>query len=259
MRRALSIDPKQPEAHAVLGQLLARAGRTGEARHHMLRAAAGGASAVGAARWIVDDAIGGPETSSAVFAVAEVARTAAVDAATLRDIGQHLLEARRGDLAEPYFLALDARHPRRADIVEALGVALLERGQSARAAKTLERAVGLDDARPSSHLHLAIAYVQIDRLEDALAEARRALALRPTIPRLGASSRRSPGRSERPRRGCGGPGMNPAASRGVTLMDGGADGSHSSGSRRGSVDVSDSGHAIQALAGSSRERPSASM
>ncbi len=182
VRRALSIDPKQPEAHAVLGQLLARAGRTGEARHHMLRAAAGGASAVGAARWIVDDAIGGPETSSAVFAVAEVARTAAVDAATLREIGQHLLEARRGDLAEPYFLALDARYPRRADIVEALGVALLERGRSARAAKTLERAVGLDDARPSSHLHLAIAYVQIDRLDEALAEARRALALRPDYP-----------------------------------------------------------------------------
>ena len=179
VRRALSIDPKQPEAHAVLGQLLARAGRAGEARHHMLRAAAGGASAAGAARWIVDDAIGGPETSSAVFAVAEVARTAAADAATLREIGQHLLEARRGDLAEPYFLALDARYPRHADIVEALGVALLERGRSARAAQVLERAVGLDGARPSSHLHLAIAYVQIDRRDEALTEARRALALRP--------------------------------------------------------------------------------
>jgi len=182
VRRALSIDPKQPEAHAVLGQLLARAGRAGEARHHMLRAAAGGASATGAARWIVDDAIGGPETSSAVFAVAEVARTAAVDAATLRDIGQHLLEARRGDLAEPFFLALDVRYPRRADVVEALGVALLERGRSARAAQTLERAVSLDGARPSSHLHLAIAYVQIDRPGDALAAARQALALRPDYP-----------------------------------------------------------------------------
>jgi Flp pilus assembly protein TadD len=182
VRRALSIDPKQPEAHAVLGQLLARAGRAGEARHHMLRAAAGGASAAGAARWIVDDAIGAPETSSAVFAVAEVARTAAVDAATLRDVGRHLLEARRGDLAEPYFLALDARYPGRADIVEALGVALLERGRAARAARTLERAVSLDGARPSSHLHLAIAYVQIDRRGDALAEARRALALRPDYP-----------------------------------------------------------------------------
>jgi len=148
----------------------------------MLRAAAGNASAAGAARWIVDDAIGGPETSSAVFAVAEVARTAAADAAALREIGQHLLEARRGDLAEPYFLALDARFPRRADIVEALGVALLERGRSARAARTLERAVSLDDARPTSHLHLAIAYVQIDRPADALAEARRALALRPDYP-----------------------------------------------------------------------------
>ena len=151
VRRALSIDPKQPEAHAVLGQLLARAGRAGEARHHMLRAATGGASAAGAARWIVDDAIGGPETSSAVFTVAEVARTAAADAATLREIGQHLLEARRGDSAEPYFLALDARYPRHAGIVEALGVALLERGRSARAARTLERAVSLDGERPSSH------------------------------------------------------------------------------------------------------------
>ena len=148
----------------------------------MLRAVAGGASAAGAARWLLDDAIGGPETSSAVFAVAEVARTAAVDAATLRDLGQHLLEARRGDLAEAYYLALDARHPGRADIVEALGVALLERGRSARAARTLERAIGLDAARPSSHLHLAIAYVQIDRPAEALAEARQALALRPDYP-----------------------------------------------------------------------------
>jgi Flp pilus assembly protein TadD len=182
VRRALTIDPAQPEAHATLGQLLAQSGRIGEARHHMLRAAAGGASAAGAARWILDDAIGGPETSSAVFAVAEVARTAAVDAATLRDLGQHLLEARRGDLGEAYYLALDARYPRRADIVEALGVALLERGRAARAARTLERAVGLDAARPSSHLHLAIAYVQIDRPAEALAEARQALALRPDYP-----------------------------------------------------------------------------
>jgi Flp pilus assembly protein TadD len=182
VRRALAIDPKQPEAHATLGQLLARAGRTGEARHHMLLAASGGASAAGAARWIVDDAVGGPETSSAVFAVAEVARTAAVDAGALAEIGRHLLEAHRGDLAEPFFLALDARHPRRAEIVEALGVALLERGRAARAARTLERAVGLDGARPSSHLHLAIAYVQIDRPADALAEARQALALRPDYP-----------------------------------------------------------------------------
>ena len=122
----------------------------------MLRAVTGGAGAAGAARSILDDAIGAPETSSAVFAVAEAARTAAVDAATLREIGQHLLEARRGDLAEPYLLALDARYPGHADIVEALGVALLERGRSARAARTLERAVGLDDRRPSSHLHLAM-------------------------------------------------------------------------------------------------------
>jgi Flp pilus assembly protein TadD len=182
VRRALQIDPAQPEPHATLGQLLARAGRIGEARHHMLRAVRGGASAAGAARWILDDAIGGPETSSAVFAVAEVARTAAVDAATLRELGQHLLEARRGDLAEPYYLTLDARYPRQAEIVEALGVALLERGRSARAARTLERAVSLDAARPSSHLHLAIAYVQIDRPDDARAAAQRALALRPDYP-----------------------------------------------------------------------------
>jgi Flp pilus assembly protein TadD len=182
VRRALQIDPAQPEPHATLGQLLARAGRIGEARHHMLRAVKGGASAAGAARWLLDDAIGGPETSSAVFAVAEVARTAAVDAATLRELGQHLLEARRGDLAEPYYLTLDARYPRQADIVEALGVALLERGRAARAARTLERAVSLDASRPSSHLHLAIAYVQIDRPDDALAAARQALALRPDYP-----------------------------------------------------------------------------
>ena len=52
---------------------------------------------------------------------------------------------------------------------------------------------------------------------------------------------------------------NPMPRRGVKLMAGGADGSHSSRSRCGGVDVSDSGHPIQALAGSSRERPSASM
>ena len=108
--------------------------------------------------------------------------TAALEASELRELGQHLLEARRGDLAEPFYLALDARFPRHADIVEALGVALIERGRAARAARTLERAVGLDDTRPSSHLHLAIAYVQIDRRDDALREARRALELRADYP-----------------------------------------------------------------------------
>ena len=52
---------------------------------------------------------------------------------------------------------------------------------------------------------------------------------------------------------------NPMPRRGVKLMAGDADGSHSSHSRCGGVDVSDSGHPIQALAGSSCERPSASM
>ena len=42
--------------------------------------------------------------------------------------------------------------------------------------------MSLDGARPSSHLHLAIAYVQIDRPGDALAAARQALALRPDYP-----------------------------------------------------------------------------
>jgi Flp pilus assembly protein TadD len=182
VRRALQFDPDQPEAHATLGQLLAASGRAGEARHHLLRAAAGDAGASGAARWILDDAIGGRDPSSAVFAVAELARKASLDPAALADLGHHLLEARRGDLAEPYYLALDARHPNRPDVLEPLGIALIERGQAGRAARTLQRAVDLDPTRPSAHLHLAIACVQIDRLDDAEAEARRAIELQPDYP-----------------------------------------------------------------------------
>ena len=182
VRRALAADPDQPEARATLGQLLAARGVSGEARHHMLHAVTGEASAASAARWLLDDAIGGAEPSSAVFAVAEVARTAALDAGPLAALGGHLLEARRGDLAEPFYLALDRRFPERADIVEALGVALLERGRAARAARTLERAVALDGSRPSAHLHFAIACVQTDRFYEARTAAQRALALRPDYP-----------------------------------------------------------------------------
>jgi Flp pilus assembly protein TadD len=182
VRRALRVDPEQAEAHATLGQLLAATGRPGEARHHMLRAAAGGAAAPGAARWILDDAIAGPDASSAVFAVAELARTARLDAGLLADLGGHLLEAHRGDLAEPYYLALDARAPGRPDVAEALGVALIERGRPARAAQALERAATLAPSRASIRLHLAIAYVQIDRRDEALAAARQALALQPGYP-----------------------------------------------------------------------------
>jgi tetratricopeptide (TPR) repeat protein len=182
VRRALQVDPNQPEAHATLGQILAATGRPGEARHHMLRAAAGGAGATGAARWIIDDAIAGRDASSAVFATAELARTAALDPGALADLGRHLLEARRGDLAEPYYLALDARAPRRADVAEGLGLALVERGHPARAAQAFERAIALAPEAPSAHLNLAIAYVQIDRPADALREARQALALRPEYP-----------------------------------------------------------------------------
>jgi len=178
VRRALRVDPNQPEAHATLGQILAATGRTGEARHHMLRAAAGGAGAAGAARWIIDDAIAGRDASSAVFAIAELARTAGLDPGVLTDLGRQLLEARRGDLAEPYYLALAARAPRRADVAEALGLALIERGRPARAAQALERAIAIAPEAPSAHLNLAIAYVQIDRQSDALREARQALALR---------------------------------------------------------------------------------
>jgi tetratricopeptide (TPR) repeat protein len=182
VRRALRFDPDQAQAHATLGQLLAASGRAGEARHHLLRAAAGDAGARGAAQWILDDAVGGRDPSSAVFAVAELARKAALDAATLADLGHHLLEARRGDLAEPYYLALDARHPNRADVLEPLGIALIERGQPGRAARALQRAIELEPARPSAHLHLAIALVQADRLDDAVASARRALELQPDYP-----------------------------------------------------------------------------
>jgi Flp pilus assembly protein TadD len=182
VRRALHFDPNQAEAHATLGQILAATGRVGDARHHMLRAAAGGAGAVGAARWIIDDAIAGPDASSAVFAIAELARTAVLDPGVLADLGRHLLEAHRGDLAEPYYLALDARIPRRADVAEALGLALIERGRPARAAQALERAVALAPEAPSPHLNLAIAYAQIDRRADALREARQAVALRADYP-----------------------------------------------------------------------------
>jgi Flp pilus assembly protein TadD len=182
VRRALHFDPDQAEAHATLGQLLAATGRPGEARHHMLRAAAGGAGAAGAARWILDDAIAGRDASSAVFAVAELARTAKLDAGLLAELGRHLLEAHRGDLAEPYYLALDAHAPGRPDVAEAIGVALIERGRPARAALALERAATLAPASASVRLHLAIAYVQIDRRTDALAAARQALALQPGYP-----------------------------------------------------------------------------
>jgi tetratricopeptide (TPR) repeat protein len=147
-----------------------------------LRAAAAEVGARGAAQWILDDAVGGRDPSSAVFAVAELARKASLDAATLAELGHHLLEARRGDLAEPYYLALDARHPNRADVLEPLGIALIERGQAGRAARTLQRAIELEPARPSAHLHLAIALVQADRLDEAEAEARRALELQPDYP-----------------------------------------------------------------------------
>jgi predicted Zn-dependent protease len=117
-----------------------------------------------------------------VLAIAEAARSAALEPEALCELGQHLLEAHRGDLAEPFYLALDARFPRRADITEALGVALLERGRAARAVRSLERAVALDGRRPSSHLHLGIAYVQTDRLDDARRSLVQALALRPDYP-----------------------------------------------------------------------------
>jgi Flp pilus assembly protein TadD len=181
-REVLRLDPGQPEAHATLGQILAATGRGSEARHHLLRAVRGGAGAAGAARWLIDDAIGGRDPSSAVFTVAEVARTAAVDPGALAELGHHLLEASRPDLAEPYYLALDARQRGRADVLEPLGLALLARSRAGRAARVLAQAAEAAPERPSVHLHLAIALVQVDRPAEAAAAARRALALRPDYP-----------------------------------------------------------------------------
>jgi Flp pilus assembly protein TadD len=181
-REVLRLDPGQPEAHATLGQILAATGRGGEARHHLLRAVRGGAGAAGAARWLLDDAIAARDPSSAVFTVAEVARTAAVDLGALAELGHHLLETSRADLAEPFYLALDARQRGRADVLEPLGLALLARGRFGRAARVLAQAAEAAPTQPSVHLHLAIALVQIDRRADAAAAARRALALKPDYP-----------------------------------------------------------------------------
>jgi tetratricopeptide (TPR) repeat protein len=179
LRRAAAIDRAQPEIDFSLGQVLVARGRPREALSHLLRASAGGIQPARTLTAIADAALAEPDPTTAVFVLAEAGRRAAASPDMLDAIGRRLLESRRGDLAEPYYLALERRFPQHAAIVEGLGLALLVRESPRRARAALERATRLNPSSASAALNLAIACVQVDDAACASHWVAQALSLNP--------------------------------------------------------------------------------
>jgi tetratricopeptide (TPR) repeat protein len=84
-------------------------------------------------------------------------------------------------------LALQARAPSKAQVMIAWGLEMMLVGQYERAAKILERAIaesGMPDKAPMLHLQRASALEQAGKLDEALGEAKKAVALSPGSSRV---------------------------------------------------------------------------
>ncbi|HEY8551040.1 MAG TPA: tetratricopeptide repeat protein [Vicinamibacterales bacterium] len=179
LRRALAIDPDQPEIHFSLADVLIALGRPRDARPHMLRAASAGPRMGEAMRWLVEAAASEADRDEAARLAQEIARVSGLSAAELDSAGRVLLGRRRGDLAVPFYSALETRFPGVAAIAEGLGLGLLLQDDAAGARAALERAAQADPNQPSVLLNLAVVRTQLGDFTGARAAVSRALELKP--------------------------------------------------------------------------------
>lgn len=178
-RRAVRLEPNDPDFHYILGEALARLGRHSEALPALREAVLMSPSdasyhyALGVVLWNL------ASYEEAAEALGEAERLLPDDPTTLTALGATLVAAGRSREAAGILqraLRLDGA---RAAPHGNLGAALWDLGRHADALRALERAVQIEPSRPELRRNLALAQLAADRPEEAITSFRQAVRLRP--------------------------------------------------------------------------------
>jgi Flp pilus assembly protein TadD len=178
-RRAVHLEPNDPDYHYILGDALSRLGRHREAlpalREAVLMSSSDAAYhyALGVVLWNLGS------YEEAAQALGEAERLRPDDPATLTALGAALVAAGRQNEAAGTLqraLRLDGK---RSAPHSNLGAALWGLGRRADALRALGRAVQIEPSSPELRRNLAQAQLAADQPEEAIASFRQALRLRP--------------------------------------------------------------------------------
>lgn len=162
LEKALELDPQRGSAHYLLGLAYRGLGRTEDARREL-------ALGAGTERRYLPS----PKAE-------EVARYSAHLTARIETAGR-LLQENRFDEALGVLEDLAARHPENLTVLNDLAVAHLRRGELDEAHEVLERALAADEESFSTYLNLSAWASYSQRPLEALAMARKAVALAPDV------------------------------------------------------------------------------
>ena len=179
LKKALQIDPNQPEVDYAYGQALVDAGRPKEAIPHLQNALRAGVR--------ID--LAGYDMARALAAIGNRAGALQIlqtvkpenprDADSWDALGQLALQLESPSLAAAFFNQAVAAAPNASKPLVDLGLALAMMGRYPEAIANFERGLLIDPNDPAAQLNLAVAYAETGRVADARAHAQEALRLKP--------------------------------------------------------------------------------
>ncbi len=182
LRQAVAMNPLTPAAtHRELAQLLIAVGKPAEAAGPM--EAAVGLEPTAESLALLGELLAGagrlPEAYRAVLRAIQLRPDWAAAHAVLAAI-----QDRQGDLgpAEASYRRAMGIEPASADVCNNLGSVVLRQGRAAEAAEVLRRAVMLRPAFPQAHANLGRALAVLDRLDESAEQFRLAVAQAPRFP-----------------------------------------------------------------------------
>lgn len=183
-RRAVHLEPNEPDYHYILGDALARLERHREAlpalREAILMSPSDAAYhyALGVVLWNLGS------YEEAAQALGEAKRLRPDDPATLTALGAALVALGRQREAVSTLQRAIRLDGERSASHSNLGAALWSLGRRADALRALQRAVQIEPARPELRRNLAQALLAAGQTEEGLASLRQALRLRPDEPEI---------------------------------------------------------------------------
>jgi Flp pilus assembly protein TadD len=178
-RRAVRLEPNDPDFHYILGEALSRLERHSEAlpalREAVLMSPSDAAYhyALGVVLWNLES------FEEAAQVLGEAERLRPDDPATLTALGATLVAAGRSREAAGILQRTVRLDGERSAPHSNLGAALWDLGRTADALRALERAVQIEPSRPELRRNLAQAQLAADRPEEAITSLRQAVRLRP--------------------------------------------------------------------------------
>lgn len=178
-RSVLRIEPNNPEAHYQAATLLMRSGEYQSSLDHVARLSAEGQARVSILLLECADHAGLGHKDAATRAGSKLAADAELTEQDAAFILPALRTARRADLIEEIYAAIDRRHPLSADGLRILGLAMEANEKLSEARATLERTYAADPSSAKPLADLARIAVESGDLREALGYLAHARELAP--------------------------------------------------------------------------------